>query len=117
LINALMKDGIITLNPRAARGSLFIWWNDSSARALRDQHLQMTARLGSAGSLNDFEHAQLRAGDLAVTSDGVHVLAYLGDERWIEADPAFGEVVILCKGQNDQWLEIDVELLRWRWIQ
>lgn len=56
----------------------------------------------------------LLPGDLAVTSDGVHIMAYLGNEQWFEADPAFGEVVILRKGESDQWLQTSVELLRWR---
>ena len=33
------------------------------------------------------DSSRLRPGDLAVTEDGVHVMAFLGDQRWIEADP------------------------------
>ncbi len=117
LINALMTEGVLAFNPRAVRASLFIWWNDTSARALRDQHLQMTDKICTVQSLNHFDHTGLRPGDLAATAEGVHVMAYLGDERWIEADPAFAEVVILHKGENDQWLQTDVELLRWRWLK
>jgi len=117
LINALMKEGVFTLNPRAVRAGLFVWWNDASARAMRDQYLEMTDSLCAAMSLNRFDHSQLRPGDLAVTADGVHVMAYLGDERWVEADPAFAKVVVLRKGENDQWLQTDIELLRWRWLK
>ncbi len=115
--SSLVRRGVLTLNPRTVRTSLYLWWNDTSARALQERHLRMTDTIASARSLNGFDHAQLLPGDLAVTANGVHIMAYLGDERWIEADPAFGKVVILRKGEDDEWLQTDVELLRWRWLE
>jgi hypothetical protein len=117
LINALLKEGVVTLNPRTVRTSLYLWWNDTSAQALQKRYLRMTDTIASSLSLNSFDHVQLLPGDLAVTANGVHIMAYLGDEQWIEADPAFGEVVILRKGDDDEWLQTDVELLRWRWLE
>lgn len=68
----------------------------------------------TSGSLFSSSSAErLEPGDFAVTSDGVHVLAYLGDRRWIQADPAAGEVVVDETPSDDRWFRAPVHVMRW----
>lgn len=56
-------------------------------------------------------------GDMAVTSSGVHVLAYLGERTWIEADPneLQGNRVIRVKTPTrNAWFNMPVHIMRWR---
>ena len=61
--------------------------------------------------------AQWRTGDLAVTADGVHVLAYLGDRTWIEADPTAHEVVEVTLPTSNAWFHVPVVFVRWRYLE
>ena len=53
-------------------------------------------------------------GDMAVTEDGVHVLVYVGDQTWMEADPVFGRVVRESVPSDMAWFETPVVLVRWK---
>ena len=65
--------------------------------------------------MREIEPNQLLPGDLAVTRDGVHVLAYLGESRWIQADPQAGRVLVLSgKDLQNPWLRVPVRIMRWR---
>jgi hypothetical protein len=71
-----------------------------------------------APQINLLDHATFQPGDLAVTDSGIHVLAYLGDQTWIEADPGV-EKVILAKSpsQDNAWLSSPVKIVRWKLLQ
>lgn len=87
LIDALAGHGIRTLNPGLVRTGFALWWRDRSAADLgRGRHARTRPVLRTP-SLNALDHARILPGDLAVTADGTHVLAYLGDHVRIEADP------------------------------
>jgi hypothetical protein len=52
---------------------------------------------------------------LGVTISGVHVMAYLGNRQWIEADPDIGKVVIVqVPERTNPWFQETFKLLRWR---
>jgi hypothetical protein len=69
----------------------------------------------SAASIDRLDLSTLQPGDLAVTEDGIHVLAFLGDRRWIEADPEAGGVaVVRVPASANAWFETPVRLMRWR---
>ena len=54
---------------------------------------------------------------MAVTSNGVHVLAYVGDSTWIEADPSalVGYKVVQIKAPtSNAWFNTPVHIVRWR---
>jgi hypothetical protein len=114
LLAAAASRALRELNPRLLREAASLWWHDASARALRDGHRELTVPLLSAASLNELDHEQLRPGDLAVTSDGVHVLAYLGDRTWIASDPEQAEVIRMRAPNISVWFRVPVRLLRWR---
>jgi hypothetical protein len=112
LIWGQLKHGICTLNGRPVRDALSLWWNDCSAEAMRDGFSGITRECFRAATIGDADPAQLRPGDLAVTADGVHVLAYLGDRTWIEADPAAHKVVEVPLPTSNAWIHVPVVFVR-----
>jgi cell wall-associated NlpC family hydrolase len=113
LINANIRLGLQTLNPRLVRSALDLWWHDCSAKALRDEYRNYTARLSQAQNINDIPPDLVLPGDLAITSDGSHVLAYLGDKTWIEADPNEMKVIAVEIPSDNMWFKTPVYLVRW----
>lgn len=114
LIDALFHEGITTLNPALIRNSLFLWWNDCSAKSLKDGYRNLTTPLFDAKSVNSIKPEQLEPCDIAVTSDGIHVLAYLGNNEWIEADPGIRKVIKAeTPVKDNSWFDVKVKVLRW----
>jgi hypothetical protein len=113
MVDAAFQEGLMTLNGGLVRQSFALRWYDCSADALKNEYRGFAVRLGEAKALHEFDHSSLRAGDFAITSDGVHALAYLGDERWIEADPGAHKVILARKGDANPWLARPVVLMRW----
>jgi cell wall-associated NlpC family hydrolase len=114
LVSANVSEGMRSLNPSAVRTAVSLWWNDCSARALGEGHRELTQHLFDAPSINQLDYAKLQSGDLAVTDDGVHVLAYLGEGNWIEADPDMRRVLVLSVPSTNTWFDTPVRLMRWR---
>ena len=78
-------------------------------------HDGLTVHLLDTPSVNRLNHAKLLPGDLAVTSSGVHIMAYLGDQQWIEADPGVGRVITVASPTNDNsWFNTSMKIVRWR---
>ena len=97
------------------KNAFITWWYDSSARALSENYRDYTVNICSYSSLRVVDYSLIQPGDLAITADGVHVIVYLGDEKWIQADPSQGKVVI----ENPQttkssWFDIKVNMVRWK---
>jgi len=113
LIVANYEQGFSTLNPRLVREGLSLWWHDCSARALGEEYRNRTRILFSAQSINEVDYTKLLSGDLAITEDGIHVLAHLGAGKWIEADPQEKHVIALSAPGTNAWLREPVRLVRW----
>jgi len=117
MIDALVKQGILTLDGGSLRNAAGMWWNDTSARALRDGLRGQTTNLVNTSSINALDHSILLPGDMAVTENGVHVLAYLGQNVWIEADPGIGRVVkVTVPSEDNGWFKMPVRIMRWKWL-
>jgi NlpC/P60 family len=114
LMTAAVDRGVWELDPALLRLAWDLWWHDASARALRDGYRNLTRTIAAARNLNALDHSKLHPGDLAVTADGVHVLAYLGERTWIEADPELGRVVWLMAPAKSVWFKVPMRLVRWR---
>ena len=95
---------------------LIFWSHDSSALALRNGYSGWTTELFRADSIAAADHSKLHAGDLAVTDDGIHVMAYLGSYTWIEADPDAHKVIEVGLPTDNQWFRTPVVFVRWRWF-
>lgn len=91
-----------------------LWWYDSSARALKESYRSYTSKVATFGSLRDVDYSLLTAGDMAVTVSGVHVIVYLGEGKWVHADPDQARVVVEGpKLTKSTWFDVKVEVVRW----
>lgn len=113
--DALLNYGINHFNGHAFRSSLEQWWFDASARALGDGYRDYTRPIGIKGTIREMNVEKLVEGDLAVTNDGLHILAYMGHGSWIQADPGIGAVITL-NGTSDEniWFRTPVTTHRWQ---
>ncbi len=105
--------GIRMLNGRVIRQALALWWHDCSAKAMRDGDRGITSECFRAQSIAKLDESKLKLGDLAVTADGVHVLAWLENHRWIEADPVIGKVVEISTPTDSPWFDVPIVIVRW----
>ena len=114
LRDALLSYGLQNFNGHALRSFLAHWWFDASAKALAEAYRDYTFPLGVTGTIREMDYAELLPGDLAVTTDGVHILAYNGSDQCIQADPGIGSVKTL-HGRNDDnvWFSNPVTTHRW----
>ena len=109
--------GIRTFNGRPIRDALALWWHDASALELRNGFEGRTAEVFRADSVARADFSKLRTGDLAVTADGVHVMAYLGGGAWIEADPAEHKVIEVTPPTDNPWFGVPVVFVRWNCLR
>lgn len=115
LRDALLAYGIQHFNGRAFRAYIEQWWFDASAKALGEGYRSYTSPIGTSGTINKMDYALLVPGDLAVTTSGVHILAYVGDGQWIQADPGIGVVATLDGRADDNgWFGTPVTTHRWQ---
>ena len=113
-IDANFLYGMKTLNGALVREALLLWWYDSSAKALRDEYRGRTLKVIKTDCINELDHHQIFPGDFAVTQNGVHCLAYLGEGRWIQADPAVHKVRIdSVPVEDSSWFRQPIYIMRW----
>jgi hypothetical protein len=120
LVDADLKRGIATFNPSLLRAGFSLWWNDCSALALKQEFQNRTRLLFTSESINAIDEAKIKPGDIAVTSNGVHVLAYMGHKTWIEADPNEGvghQVIEVQIPSRNVWFNTPVHVMRWRQLE
>lgn len=113
LRDALWAQGCRTLNGRAFRAWLGEWCFDSSAMAMKWEHRGRTRSLAASGPLWELDKSAPLPGDLAVRADGHHVIVYLGNREWIEADPTLAKVHHWTSGPDDGGWYADLSLYRW----
>jgi len=114
LIDSLFLRGLRTFDAGLVRQALSLWWRDCSASDLGDEHNRLTVPILDTPSINSLNHSRLLPGDLAVTKGGEHVMAYLGDNLWIEADPLAHRVItVSAPSQNDAWFHGPMRIVRW----
>jgi cell wall-associated NlpC family hydrolase len=116
MMDATLHEGLRKFDGGLLRASADLWWHDSSAEALGESYRGWTTFVTSAKSLNDLDHSLARPGDLAIAGGGVHILAYLGDHRWIQADPNEGKVIVETAPSKNYWFKGPVKIIRWKWL-
>jgi hypothetical protein len=79
-----------------------------------NQHQLRTLLVFEAENLNDLNDPRLLPGDMAVVMDGKHILGYLGDNQWIDADPQKGRTVIETVPNSTIWFTLNARIVRWR---
>jgi hypothetical protein len=114
LIDADFKQGLTTVNPYLVRAGGSLWFHDCSARGLLNGDRQQTRDIVVAQSINKLGHSAILPGDIAVTADGLHTLAYIGDQTWIEADPNLGGVVkVKVPALDNYYFNVPIHIMRW----
>lgn len=115
LREALFIQGFQTLNGGHLREALKQWWFDASARAIQQGYRQFAQPLDLRREpIRKLEPAALLPGDLAVTTSGIHMLAYVGNGQWIQADPGINAVVTMDGiSSPNAWFDQPVSLHRW----
>lgn len=114
LIDSLFCRGVRTFDPGLVRRALSLWWNDCSASVLGEARDGLTAHLLDTPSVNKLDHSKILPGDLAVTTSGVHIMAYLGGNTWIEADPGVGRVIsVPVPTKDNPWFDTSMKIVRW----
>ncbi len=114
LMDAYTKVGFSNFSPQYFRKALYLWFYDSSAQALRDGYRNYTTTIIKDITLNSLDHSMLRLGDIMVTEDGVHTMAYIGNSQWIQADPGKHKVIIeSAPSSSNTWYNARARIVRW----
>ena len=114
LRDALLENGLQQANGAAFREWARQWWFDTSAKALGENYRDFTRPTGVSGKLRDLDFSKLVHGDLAITADGRHVMIYLGNGEWIQADPGPFKVSIGKPATDpNPWFDTMVNIQRW----
>jgi hypothetical protein len=117
MVQALRHYGLKARDSNALRSSFRLWWFDSNAIDLGKARSRHTVPVTNGDFETLSDHAAILPGDLAVTESGSHVLAYLGDETWIEADPSVGRThIFTLSGQFASLAGERVRFVCWRWL-
>lgn len=117
MIDGMFLRGVRTFDPGLVRWSIHLWWHDCTADDL-GKGKEMTTLLFKTPGINTLDHSKLLPGDMAVTASGVHIMAYLGDSRWVEADPDAGRVIIVtAPSASSEWFRGPMKIVRWDILQ
>lgn len=114
LIDAMVKRALFYGDLALLRSAADLWWNDASAFTIGEGYGGRTLKVAQCDSLNSLDHSLLFPGDVAVTDDGAHTMAYLGDGKWVGADPSEGRVVLFSVPERDSaWFKCPMNIVRW----
>jgi len=114
LIDTYIRLGISNFSPQYIRKGLYLWFNDMSAEALGNEYKNQTVLILSDQTLNTLDYGKIKEGDIMVTANGVHTMAYIGNQEWIQADPTEHKVIILkAPNENNSWYKTPSNILRW----
>jgi hypothetical protein len=115
LEDALVAQGIRTHNPALLRESAWIYWYRTTAKVLGEGDAGRTYTVTTCPNLNALDYSLLMPGDLAVTTTGEHVMAYLGDKVWIAADPTEGKVTRFNIPElKNPYFSVPMRIVRWK---
>ncbi len=106
--------GMTSFDPALLRDSLSLYWHRTTARVIGEGFASRTVPVTLCTSLNALDYSLVQPGDMAVTSGGDHVMAYLGDRTWIAADPGVGKVATFTiPEQKNTYFFTPMRIVRW----
>lgn len=119
MIDTCFSEGWKTQDLGLLRAGTALWWYDATAKEIGRGYSGRTRVLRENTTLNTADYRELHPGDLAVTMNGTHILAYLGEKTWINADPKgkFAVVQKTAPDPKDAWFSTPVKLVRWYRLQ
>jgi hypothetical protein len=110
--DALLAEGLCTLNGRLTRHWMEQWWNDAGAKDMAAGADGRLVKLPGPDAARPEDG--LEAGDVAVVNGDTHVLVYLGGGTWMEADPDAGKVIVHDGHPGGRSsLGVSPKILRW----
>lgn len=118
LIRRAYQDAALTLavthlSSQHLRRAARLWLFDQPAKDFEGHAPIDGQRLSQQQNLVGTSPDTLQTGDLAVVAGGLHVLLYLGDSRWIQADPSLHRVHDDdARTSRNVWLREPAVLLR-----
>ncbi len=113
MIKALFKYTYLKFNGQALIACFDLWINDASAKEFLNGYGGRVVVDGTRYKINSVR-SDVKAGDIAVTYGGVHVMAYLDKQTIIQAEPERSKVVIDKIPCDNSWYDADVCLIRWK---
>lgn len=117
LMEAMLIEGLKDGNSRLLGPLLWkFWWQDVGARGMDEYAYDYTRRVCDVEQVADFHDPDLQVGDIAIVSH-MHVLVYLGDGHWIEANPEDHHTVInpALADSPRGYYHMPAQIVRW-WI-
>lgn len=116
IVDALLHIGLRDMNPALLREGVAIWWNDCSAMELGKGYGGKLRLVTETRSINQLDADILRPGDVAVTDGGQHVMAYIGNRTWIEADTDPMRVITATAPGKLPWFDMGMRIMRWEML-
>jgi hypothetical protein len=114
-IDGELSIGYRTLNARALREAYWMYWHDCSADDLGRGYGGRTQFVENVKSLNAANEGALEPGDMAVVAGGEHILGYLGNDTWIDADPKPIRVEeVHVPAPKNGWFVQPARIMRWQ---
>jgi hypothetical protein len=110
MIEADCSLGLRRMDAGLLREALSIWWHDRGAGAMGEDGDPNAVVVRREGPLSAVA-GELAAGDIGVIRGNTHVIAHVGGDRWIEADPEPMRVVIRPRPPGEP---LAIRLVRWR---
>ena len=112
--DAALIEGLRTFNGALTRQWLDLWWNDAGAKTMAGGHEGRLVEVSHTEAA-DLPVDKLQAGDIAVVNGDTHVLVYLGNRQWMEADPGCQKVILHDQQADPAWLPgVRPRIMRWR---
>lgn len=113
--DAMVHRGFAEFNPALVRQGALLWWQDTTAHEIGHGYGGRTHFVTSCKTLNILDYSLLQPGDMAVTTSGVHIMAYLGNKRWIAADPeAMNVVTFDIPEMHSGFFAMPMNIVRWK---
>jgi cell wall-associated NlpC family hydrolase len=116
----MLKEGLREMNPRLLGPNLWkFWWRDLSGSDMVKGRYGYLRTIGQVRKIAGSDEFDLLPGDVAVIGSGAHVLIYVGGNRWVEANPDDGKVVINAAFTDSvrPYFNTRATFMRWRILE
>lgn len=114
MAQSLLVNGFLHGQAALLREAFGVWYHDTTAKGMKDDSPHLATRLFEAASVNAADHTKLEPGDFMVTENGAHTMIYLGEKKWIEADPhAEAVITATAPAKDNVWFEKPAVFMRW----
>ena len=118
MVDTVFRTAATTWNPGCIRSGLDIWWHDCTAKSLGEGYAGRISIIARVKSINTVENETLLCGDLAIVSDGLHVLAMIDKGVWIEANPEQHRVILdKVPDASNHWMNCPAVIVRWELLK